>query len=464
MRTLNGLLLTGLTAALLAGCASRTYTEAEFKRPAVGECIAGDCKNGTGTLRYRDGTEITGVRVQGQQVAGTYQVRWPCVPDKSFALTYNAAQRPVSGTVVRACSSDALALSQAPRAALFAGTFFDVHNPFTRETVSAYKSGSYTDARGIVWEGEFDYIPIRDSVELPGYGKTFMRSGAFVFVGAKIDPELDEVVRGLFISEPTRPETDIRFIRARPDYLESLRSTFVADRAANAAELAEEQRARREAFSTIVNVAAGAAVIYGSARAMAAADRATLDSMTGLIRGERQPAAAGPRAAAAPGRAPSPISVAQFRQLQGAANNGAAQAPQTPQSSKPSLPAAVPPAAAQAPAAAAQPRTRPTQATPAAQNTASEKRSYPGLPKVRTSQWDSVVTGKKNADAWCPRWTKEIREGFVGRKDDFLSMQPCACERAKNSVANTMPGVFDTEYFCHFKYTWRQNVPDTTSR
>ncbi len=457
MRPLIHLLL----ASLVAGCASRSYTEAEFKRPAHAECIAGDCRNGIGTLRYLDGTEITGARAHGEQMAGTYQIRWPCQPDRTHALTYDAQKRPVSGTIIRTCMKDSLAMSQAPRVASFSGTFFAVSNPFTRETVSSYKSGTYTDTRGILWEGEFDYIPIRDSVELPGYGKTFLRSGAFVFVGARIDTELDEVVRGLFISEPTRPEADIRLIRARPDYLESLRSTFVADRAANAAELAEERRASREAFNTILNVAAGAAIIYGSARAMAAADRATLDSMTGLIRGERSPMAPGarPPAAAAAGRAPTPISVAEFRRLQGSADN--ATAPGRP-TSAPSRPAATPQAAATGDAAAR--ATSPGNAQAPAPNAGGGQRSYPGLPKVRTDQWDSQVTGKKNADAWCPKWTKSIRDGFIGSKNDFIGMGPCGCELAKNSVSNTMPGVFVAEYFCKFDYTWRQNVPDTTSR
>ncbi|QRR33156.1 hypothetical protein JNX00_16060 [Hydrogenophaga sp. YM1] len=457
MRPLIHLLL----ASLVAGCASRSYTEAEFKRPAHAECIAGDCRNGIGTLRYLDGTEITGARAHGEQMAGTYQIRWPCQPDRTHALTYDAQKRPVSGTIIRTCMKDSLAMSQAPRVASFSGTFFAVSNPFTRETVSSYKSGTYTDTRGILWEGEFDYIPIRDSVELPGYGKTFLRSGAFVFVGARIDTELDEVVRGLFISEPTRPEADIRLIRARPDYLESLRSTFVADRAANAAELAEERRASREAFNTILNVAAGAAIIYGSARAMAAADRATLDSMTGLIRGERSPMAPGarPPAAAAAGRAPTPISVAEFRRLQGSADNAAAPGRPT---SAPSRPAATPQAAATGDAAAR--ATSPGNAQAPAPNAGGGQRSYPGLPKVRTDQWDSQVTGKKNADAWCPKWTKSIRDGFIGSKNDFIGMGPCGCELAKNSVSNTMPGVFVAEYFCKFDYTWRQNVPDTTSR
>jgi hypothetical protein len=457
MRPLIHLLL----ASLVAGCANRSYTEAEFKRPAHAECIAGDCRNGTGTLRYLDGTEVTGARVNGEQTAGTYQIRWPCQPDRTHALTYDAQKRPVSGTIIRTCIKDSLAMSQAPRVASFSGTFFAVNNPFTRETVSSYKSGTYTDTRGIVWEGEFDYIPIRDSVELPGYGKTFLRSGAFVFVGARIDTELDEVVRGLFISEPTRPEADIRLIRARPDYLESLRSTFVADRAANAAELAEEQRASREAFNTVLNVAAGAAIVYGSARAMAAADRATLDSMTGLIRGGRPPAAPGARTptVAAAGRAPTPVSVAEFRRLQGAADNATAAGRPA---NAPSRPAAPPHATA--PGNATTPAAGPRNAQAPAQNAGGGQRGYPGLPKVRTDQWDSTVTGKKNADAWCPKWTKSIRDGFIGSKNDFIGMGPCGCELAKNSVSNTMPGVFVAEYFCKFDYTWRQNVPDTTSR
>ncbi|WP_337179200.1 hypothetical protein, partial [Hydrogenophaga borbori] len=108
--------------------------------------------------------------------------------------------------------------------------------------------------------------------------------------------------------------------------------------------------------------------------------------------------------------------------------------------------------------------TSPGNAQAPAPNAGGGQRSYPGLPKVRTDQWDSQVTGKKNADAWCPKWTKSIRDGFIGSKNDFIGMGPCGCELAKNSVSNTMPGVFVAEYFCKFDYTWRQNVPDTTSR
>lgn len=433
MRPLTLLLLAGL----VAGCASRTYTEAEFKRAPITQCTAGDCRNGVGTLRYLDGTEITGARVNGEQVAGTYEIRWPCLPGKTVTITYDAARQPVSGTVVRACVPDTMAMSKPPRAATFTGSFATLNNPFTRETVSSYKSGTYTDGRGVSWEGEFDYIPIRDSVVLPGYGKTFTRSGAFVFVGAKIDPELDEVVRGLFISEPTRPEQDIRLIRARPDYLEALRSTFVADRAANAAELAEEKRASREAFNTFLGLATSAAVIYGSSRAMAAADRATLESMTGLIRGERSPAAAGSRTPsnageAASARAPSPISVAEFRRLQGAANSAA-------------------------------PDSRST-ASPAAAPTAGAKRSYPGLPVERSTKRDETFTGKSKADAWCAKKTQALRDEFVGSGNDLLSVGACSCGTATNSVANTMPGVFAKEYYCQFDFRWRQNVPDYTSR
>lgn len=465
MRPLTLLLLAGL----LAGCASRTYTEAEFKRPSYTECTAGDCKNGVGTLRYRDGTEITGQRVNGEQIAGTYQVRWPCLQGKVVSLTYDSAQRPVSGTVERACVSDAIALSKPPRAAIFTGTFSSLNNPFTRETVSSYKSGTYLDGSGISWEGEFDYIPIRDSVELPGYGKTFMRSGAFVFVGAKIDPELDEVTRGLFISEPTRPGEDIRLIRARPDYLEALRSNYLADRAANAAELAEEKRASREAFSTFLNIATTAAVIYGNSRAMAAADRATLESMTGIIRGERP--STPPAARAASAKAPAPVSVAEFRRLQSAANNASnpsANNSTVTETRSPSTrtppPAAAPPAT-KAPAAP-QRATAPTPAAPTpaapAQNAASAPRTYPGLPRVRTQIWDSQFTGKQKADNWCTTTAQKLRNDFVGSKNDFISTGACSCETARNSVANTMPGVFEKEYYCKIDYTWRQNVPDNS--
>lgn len=476
-------LMPALLAGLVAGCASHSYTEADFNRPSYDECVSGNCRNGVGTLRSPDGTEMTGAWVNGKRVAGTYQIRWACQPDRTLPLTYDAADRPISGTMIRACPPDALAPSKPPKIASFTGTFGAVHNPFTREVVSTYRSGTYTDLHGTSWEGEFDYIPVRDTANFVGYGKTFLRSGAFVFVGARVDPARDEVVRGLFISEPTRPGQDIMFFRATPDYLEKLRATFVKHRAANEAELAREKQESREAFSTLLDIAAGAAIVYGTARVAAKADRATLESMTSLIRGEPAPAASGSpsrqRPSTVAGSARMPIPVAEFRRLQNAESHGASQGGSSNAAASPGRSTTSPTRSATSPAGLATSSAGPVQQAPVVvANTASnpgnsaapaqspprEKRSYPGLPRVLTWKWDSSVVGKNNADAWCPKWTAHIRNDLARSENELISMGPCSCEKDSTSAANKMPGAFEPEYYCKFDYTWRQNVPDYSAR
>jgi hypothetical protein len=308
-----------LLAVMYASQAAASTSEAEFGAPDSGDCVSGDCTNGIGTLRYANGTEVRGRRVGGKQVAGPYEIRWPCQPDRTFTLTYDEGNFPVSGTVVRSCRQDAMRLSAPPgRITTFTGTFATLTNPFTREQISSFKTGTYADGEGVLWEGEFEYIPVRASVVLPGYGKTFLRSGAFVFLGVKIDQELDEVVRGLYISPPTVPGEEIRLIRARPDYLRALQATFVSDRGENAGELAAEARASREMFSTIANIVVGAAVAYGSYKALAAADRSTLESITSVLKGSKSASRASseltestPKAASGSGR---PLTIAEYRQ------------------------------------------------------------------------------------------------------------------------------------------------------
>jgi hypothetical protein len=92
---------------------------------------------------------------------------------------------------------------------------------------------------------------------------------------------------------------------------------------------------------------------------------------------------------------------------------------------------------------------------------ATATKSYPGLPRVQDMQWDSTVSGKKNGEAWCVKWTQEIRNNFKTSKNDLISMGQCSCELSTTSPTNHV-GVFEREYFCKFKYTYRQNVPDNS--
>lgn len=272
---------------LSATCAADKIDLRRLQSP--GECIFGNCSNGYGTLRYPDGSEVTGNRVDDHTVAGSYEIRWSCRPDKVFSITLDNAGHYVEGTAVR-CGGLLAMLGSGGRPTYYTGTWMTTSNPFIQEQISTYKTGTYTDANGVKWEGEFDYIPVLKSYDDAQWGKTAILKGSFIFMGAKIDTQFDEVMHGLFISEPTVPGEEIHLFRARPDYLVKLRSTYVTDRMQDASEREADARASRELFSNIVTFASVAVVAYGTYKiAAASSERATMDSLNGVLTGQKSP-------------------------------------------------------------------------------------------------------------------------------------------------------------------------------
>lgn len=257
-----------------------------------GDCLSGNCKNGSGTVRFLDGDEITGDWVDKHTVAGHYEFRRACWPDKALPVTLDGDGNFVEGEVVR-CGAGALGmLSSGSRPTFYKGSWATDYNPFTKQSINTYKTGTYTDAAGVEWQGEFSYIPVRESYKDVQVGKTAITKGAFIFIGTRVDAQLDEQTRGLFISESTIPNAEIRFLRARPDYLQQLRETFVADRALEAAEREADARASRELFGNIVKFLGVAANAYVDQKAAANADRATMESLNRVMTGQKTPAAA----------------------------------------------------------------------------------------------------------------------------------------------------------------------------
>jgi hypothetical protein len=148
----------------------------------------------------------------------------------------------------------------------FTGQFALAADPFLGRPVSVMQSGTYTDARtGRRYEGEFNFIPAK----IGGY---------YIFQGARIDDELDEVTRGLFASDKVNfGGQQIIFHRARVDYIEQLRSEFDASvaqfkvdqqlgrerDAARAAELEAGQSRGGGGLSMLLGVVGGLAQIGG---------------------------------------------------------------------------------------------------------------------------------------------------------------------------------------------------------
>ena len=211
------------------------------------DCIAGNCSNGHGTARTWDGTELTGPFSGGAFADATYDVRYKGLPGQTFKLTYSAAlQQPVEGTMIRGSESDKLyGHSQ------YEGKFTSVFSPFANTHLAAFSSGRYTSNQGVIYEGEFEYIPARLYTTNAVYG-------VYIFLGTRIDKESDEVRHGLFISDAFAPGMNITLRRARPDYIETLRSEYQLQASAAASDRASSENSRA-AFGMFMDVLGGMA-------------------------------------------------------------------------------------------------------------------------------------------------------------------------------------------------------------
>jgi hypothetical protein len=253
-------------------------------------CVSGDCENGYGTHRWEDGSEITGTWREGNIVAGIYQYRNPCMPNIIYSMRVGNNGGFIEGSFPR-CGAGFRGMLEAggARPTQYDGTWQKIYNPFTKQYLENYKKGKYTDAKGVIWEGEFDYIPTYDSYDDVSYGKTALIRGSFIFIGAKIDAELDEVEQGLFASEPTIPGAEINFFKARPDYLTKLRKNFVSEKNLLEQERQADAKASQDFFNTILFVASTAAITYSSIKIAETQNEMIMSSLNHVLTGKKTP-------------------------------------------------------------------------------------------------------------------------------------------------------------------------------
>lgn len=257
--------LTRAALVLLSASLALPAAQAAPARQRGGTCVSGNCANGDGSVRFGYAT-YTGPWVKSDFTAGTYSVVYAAYPDQTFELTVDAAGYPVKGTVPRGSKDDVL---RDP--SLYTGSFAKTWNPFGRGHVARYAQGRYTDARGVVHEGEFDFVP-----GIVGVGN--VSGGYYIFQGARIDEDADEVTTGLYISDWTTHDVrageypsylPIVFHRARPDYIAKLQDDLRAElqrvNAEEAAKLASE-RESRENWNTLFSTALGVAAVVGVAK------------------------------------------------------------------------------------------------------------------------------------------------------------------------------------------------------
>lgn len=251
---------------------------------AGARCIQGDCNNGTGTIRHEDGNEYTGAWSGGRFIDGTYRVRYPFEASRTSELSFNAQGQPVAGTLLRGNPYGV----PTGTVGSFTGTFRSNFNPILNRTISTYHQGRYTDQIGRIYDGEFSYLPVHK----PG-----LPSGSFIFQGVRIDDEADEVIRGLFISDPAATGFPIQFRRARPDYLVKLQQDFESDKvqaatdARAAAQAAEDARQSSSNMGAVLGIMGGLLAIGGAGGRLGGLQSSALSTLSGGISGRQSSSA-----------------------------------------------------------------------------------------------------------------------------------------------------------------------------
>lgn len=274
----------GLTRAalvLLSASLALPPVQAAPARQRGGTCVSGNCANGEGSVRFGFAT-YTGTWIKSDFTAGTYSVVYTAYPEQTFELTLDATGYPVKGTVPRGSKGDVL---RDP--SLYTGSFAKTWNPFDRTHVPRYAQGRYTDARGVVHEGEFDFVP-----GIVGSGT--LAGGYYIFQGVRIDEDADEVTSGLYISDWTTHDVrageypsylPVIFHRARPDYIaklqDDLRNDLQRVNAEEAAKLARE-RESRESWNTLFSTALGVAAVVGVAKIASRSSGASTGTVNAL--------------------------------------------------------------------------------------------------------------------------------------------------------------------------------------
>lgn len=241
-----------LIAALMAAGTAAALAQDPSVHGSGARCLAGDCHDGTGTLLRGDGNQYTGPWLGGRFAGGSYQVRWAVAPEQTHPLRIDPEGLPLEGTMLRGLGDWAKATSR------YTGSFTRVWNPFLERHLASFASGRYLDAKGNTYDGEFQYIPSR------AFGET-VATGVFLFQGVRIDPVEDEVIAGLFISDPTVSGANIHFYRARPDFIAKLQQDFAFDKQRSAQDKAD-QASRQAAWGMLLNLTLGAAALSGGSR------------------------------------------------------------------------------------------------------------------------------------------------------------------------------------------------------
>lgn len=435
----------GVLAVMAAVLPSLVFGQDSVQHGRYASCESGNCDNGRGTMVYHVyNNRVTGEWRDGRYVDGAYDVTYGQMPFKTFKVVYGSDGMPREGTLVRGNG-------------VFMGTFSRVVETFStegsellplfqRETV-VFRSGRYVDPRGYVYEGEFDYIPLLRTIDTPQFGTTKIAQGVFVFLGVRIDEALDEVKRGLFVSNETGPGEQVFFSQASPSYLAKLREELVASRARDGAERAEEARSSREAFNTILGVVGVVATVAVLNKVMSSgSDRAALNSLNQTMSGNETPTQAANTVGAAMKQRDAVAGVPRQTSGSGASTVTVAQY-QAAQLRR------IEAVATQARAGNTQSNAGVTSAAIGGSSNASSGGLAPANAEFRivsTTDSDHQLE-EHQTKTWCQKKPRYLRTAFSSGSNKLISVGVCSC---KPIGAVSMQQLFK----CEIPYTYKEYV------
>lgn len=256
-----------------------------------GECISGDCSDGYGTaFDIAIGGNMTGPWRGGDWVpSATYKVEHPKSPGKGYTLHMGADGYPSEGTTFRAGFS---------KPATFTGTYKKFKNTFNQDTITFVPDkGEYTHPGGLKYTGSFEYVPQRNEHGM-------FTGGVWIFAGECIDTLADDdeedrlkPYQGLFVTDETPPGVAMRFIKASPDYLQTIADNYRKSYKAALVDKQNQQRNRQllgqalSIFSSAMSIAGGGgdliSKIGGSVNAKSLITDLAIDTFKEAVTGEK---------------------------------------------------------------------------------------------------------------------------------------------------------------------------------
>jgi hypothetical protein len=221
-----------LAALLLAAAPARALHGGDER---LFKCERGDCQNGQGGARsYLTSVLFEGSWRGGHTVPGeSYRLSHPVKPGSHWKAVYADNGLQDSGDMLFGLGLRGRALP------VFSGSFAHVEHPFARMRVAVPRRGQLDDGNGYLYQGRFEYLPARNTMN------SNLVEGTYIFFGTVVDTEENRRETGLWVSNVQPNGLAPMFHKADPGFLMAMQRRHQKDLQIADVEFAERAERQR---------------------------------------------------------------------------------------------------------------------------------------------------------------------------------------------------------------------------